>query len=187
MNEYWLKRFDGSIYLCGFMATGKSTVGRRVAELLEMPFVDLDDVITEKEGKTIKEIFEQEGEEYFRKVEWTCLLELTRTYKGIVALGGGALHNQRVVDHLKVHGLLVYLKTPLDVIVERVMRNTKRPIVLDDNGKLKTRDTLFSELKTLYSSREPLYEQAQITLEGNGKSIKKDQAQALVEKIKRYV
>ena len=187
MNEYRLKKFEGSIYLCGFMATGKSSVGKHLAELLDKPFKDLDRVIVEKEGKSIRKIFGEHGEEYFREKEWKYLLELTRTFKGVVALGGGALHNQHVIDHLKVNGLLIFIKTPLELIVERVLRNTKRPMALDEDGKLKSRETLFTELKTLYSSREPLYEQAQITLEGQKGSLKQDQAKKLVEKIKRYV
>lgn len=187
MNDYRLKNFDGSIYLCGFMATGKSSVGKELARLLEKPYTDLDSKIEQQEGRPVKNIFEQKGEAYFRKKEWECLLDLTRTFRGVVSLGGGALHDQRVVDHLKVHGLLIYLKTSLDVIIDRVMRNKKRPIVLNEQGELKSRETLYAELKTLYSEREPLYEQAQITLHGNHNTQKKDQAVKLVEKIKRYV
>lgn len=187
MNEYRIKKFDGSIYLTGFMASGKSAIGRETAKNLEMPFVDLDSVIQRGEGKPIKRIFEEEGEPYFREKEWQYLLELTREFKGVVALGGGALHNQRVVDHLKVHGILVFVKAPMDVIVERVMRNTKRPIVLNAEGKIKSRETLFTELKALYSSRIEYYEQAQVTLEGDGDEPKERQALKLIEKLTRYV
>ncbi len=187
MNEYRLKKFDGSIYICGFMATGKSTIGKLIAQELEKPFTDLDRVISTKENRSIKKIFEQFGEPYFREKEWDYLLELTRSFKGVVALGGGALHNQRVVDHLKVHGILVYIKTPLEVIVERVLRNAKRPIVLDAEGKIKSKETLFTDLKTLYSAREDLYEQAQIKLKSSGYESKEGQARLLIEKLKRYV
>lgn len=187
MNEYRLKKFEGSIFLCGFMATGKSTLAKMLAKELEKPFKDLDKVISMNENCSIKKIFEQFGEPYFREKEWEALLELTRTFKGVVALGGGSLHNQRVVDHLKVHGILVYIETPLDVITERVLRNTKRPIVLNSDGKIKSKETLFTELKALYLSREELYEQAQIKLEGSGNESKEGQVQLLVEKLKRYV
>ena len=187
MNEYRLKKFDGSIYLCGFMATGKSTMGRMIANGLDKPFVDLDHLILRNEGCSISEIFNKYGEEYFREKEWETLLDLTRNFKGVVALGGGALHNQQVVDHLKVHGLLIYIKTPLDVIVERVLRNTKRPIVVNKEGKIKSKETLFKELKALYLSRDPLYEQAQIKMESSGLESKEGQAQLLIEKLKRYV
>lgn len=187
MNEYRLKKFDGSIYLSGFMATGKSVIGRKIAKKLDRPFVDLDSIITQKEGHSIKEIFQLQGEAYFREKEWEYLLELTRKFKGVVALGGGALQNQRIVDHLKVHGILVFIKTPLEVIIERVMHNTKRPIVLDKEGKIKSRETLFTELKALYSSRLEYYEQAQVILESDGYETKEGQAQKLIDKLTRYV
>ena len=187
MNEYRLKKFDGSIYLTGFMATGKSAIGRRIAKMLDKPFIDLDSVITRKEGLSVKEIFHNHGERYFREKEWEYLLELTREFKGVVALGGGALQNQRIVDHLKVHGILVFIKTPMEVIVERVMRNTKRPITLDDEGKIKSRETLFTELKALYSSRLEYYEQAQVILESDGYEAKEGQARTLIDKLTRYV
>ncbi|MEQ9310318.1 MAG: shikimate kinase [Balneolaceae bacterium] len=187
MNEYRLKKFDGSIYVCGFMATGKSTIGKMLAKELERPFVDLDKIISEKERSSIKAIFERFGEPYFREKEWQYLLEITRTFKGVVALGGGALHNQQVIDHLKVHGLLIFLNTPLDVVVERVLRNTKRPIALNSSGKIKSKETLFRELKALYLSRKELYEQAHIKIESTGYETKEAQTQLLIEKLKRYV
>ncbi len=187
MNEYRLKKFDGSIFLAGFMATGKSAIGRMVSKKLEKPFSDLDQVITDKERTSIREIFSNQGESYFREKEWQYLLELTREFKGIVALGGGALQNQRIVDHLKVHGILVFIKTPIEIIVERVMRNTKRPIVLDVEGKIKSRETLFRELKALYSERLEYYEQAQVILESDGYETKEMQAQKLIDKLTRYV
>ena len=187
MNDYRLSKFEDSIFLCGFMATGKSTIGRIISKKLNKPFKDLDRVITEKENSTVKELFELKGERYFREKEWEYLLDLTRNFKGVVALGGGALHNQMIVDHLKIHGLLVYIKTPLDIIVERVSRNTKRPIVLDIDGKIKSRETLFTDLNTLYSKRVDLYEQAQIILDSTGFEKKEEQAQNLIEKLKRYV
>ncbi|GAB5408665.1 MAG: shikimate kinase [Balneolaceae bacterium] len=187
MNEYRLKKFEGSIYICGFMATGKSTIGKMVAKDLEKSFLDLDEVISDKEDSSIKALFEQFGESYFREKEWESLLEITRSFRGVVALGGGALHNQQVVDHLKLYGLLVYIKTPLDIIVGRILRNTKRPIALNADGKIKSKETLFTELKALYLSREALYEQAQIKIESTGFETKERQTQLLIEKLKRYV
>lgn len=187
MNEYRLKKYEGSIYLTGFMATGKSTIGRLVARELERSFADLDNVITTKEKKSIKRIFAEKGEAYFREKEWEYLLELTREFKGVVSLGGGALHNQRVIDHLKLHGIIVFIDTPMDIIIERVLRNTNRPIVLNEKGEIKSKETLYKELKSLYSSRIGLYQQAQITLESIGSESIEGQALQLIDKLKRYV
>ncbi|HBQ60002.1 MAG TPA: chorismate mutase, partial [Balneolaceae bacterium] len=120
MNAERIKKFSGSIFISGFMASGKSTIGRQMAQELELPFYDLDDVIVEKEGRSINRIFEDDGEAYFREKEWQYLLELTQTTKGVISLGGGALQSQRVVDHLKIYGILVFIDTPFSAIVERV-------------------------------------------------------------------
>ncbi len=187
MNLYRLKKFQDSFFLVGFMATGKSSIGKALANELERPFLDLDSYIVEKEGVSISEIFRTKGEGYFREREWKYLLEITQNFKGVVALGGGALHNQQVVDHLKLFGLLIFLKTPIDVIVKRVQRNKKRPIVLNDQGEIKSKETLFNELESLYLSRIDLYNQAQIILESTGFESKNEQAARLIEKLQRYV
>ncbi len=187
MNDYRLKRFQGSIFLTGFMASGKSTIGKLVSESLERSFIDLDAVIEEKEQRSIKEIFSEEGEEYFRMKERECLLDVSKNFVGVVALGGGSLQDQRVIDHLKLFGLLVFIKTPLEVIVDRIMKNTNRPMALDKSGKIKSRETLFTELKSLYLSREGFYSQAQITVESDGYRPKEEIAQILIEKLKRHV
>jgi len=187
MNLYRLKKFAESFFIVGFMATGKSSIGKILAKELDRPFLDLDEYIAQKEGCSIKEIFTSRGEAYFRDREWRSLLEVTQNFRGVIALGGGALHNQQVVDHLKLFGLLVFLKTPMNVIVDRIERNKKRPIVLDEHGEIKSRETLFSELESLYLKREHLYNQAQIILESTGYESKEEQAAKLIEKLQRYV
>jgi shikimate kinase len=187
MNEYRLKKYQQSFYLVGFMASGKSTIGRLLAKTIERPFLDLDAYIVEKEGKSIKQMFDDHGESYFRELEWKALLEVTQNFKGVVSLGGGALHNQQVVDHLKIYGLMIFLKTDLGVTVDRVMRNKKRPIVLNDQGELKSRETLYNELESLYLKRIDLYQQSQIIIESTGNETKDYQVERVVEKLLRYV
>lgn len=187
MNSYRLERFKDSIYVCGFMASGKSTLGKALAKKLEREFRDLDEILVKSEGQSINEIFSEKGEAYFRKKEWEYLLELTRHFKGVVSLGGGALQKQRIVDHLKVNGLLVYLDTPMGEIVDRVMSSDERPILFDKNGKIKSRETLFTELKTLYSERKSFYNQAQITINTTLYSSVDEITEAAIEKIARHV
>ncbi len=187
MNLYRLKRFKESIFLVGFMATGKSSIGKKLADALERPFTDLDEYIVDKEGMSISMMFKEYGEAYFREKEWDSLLEITQNVNGVISLGGGALHNQQVVDHLKLYGLIVFIKTPLNVIVDRVSRNKKRPIVLNEEGEIKSQDILFSELESLYLKRVDLYNQAQVILESTGKETKDEQATRLIEKLQRYV
>ncbi|HBX65675.1 MAG: shikimate kinase [Balneola sp.] len=187
MNSYRLERFKDSIYVCGFMASGKSTVGKSLADKLGREYRDLDAVIEEKEEQSIKEIFEEKGEEYFREKEWEYLLDLTRHFKGVVSLGGGALQNQRIIDHLKVSGILLYLETPMEVIVDRVLESDERPILFNESGKIKSRETLFTELKTLYSGRKTFYKQAQITIDTTLYSSVDEITEAAIEKITRHV
>lgn len=187
MNPRRLENFKGSIFVCGFMASGKSTLGRELAAKLGWPYCDLDNVIEEREQKSIRTIFEEFGEEYFRKKERAYLTELSKTFRGIISLGGGALQNQQVVDHLKLHGLLLYVDTPLEQIVERVRNSTERPILFDKQGKIKNKETLFAELKTLYLGREKFYRQAQISIQTPLFPSVQEMTDAAINKIKRHV
>lgn len=108
-----LKFYDQSLYVTGFMASGKSTLAKALAVELDMDHEDLDHFIEQKEGRSIQAIFDENGEEYFRKKEREYLIELTHNFKGVISLGGGALQDQMIVDHLKVNGLLVCIKAPL--------------------------------------------------------------------------
>ncbi|MEO9886341.1 MAG: shikimate kinase [Balneola sp.] len=187
MNEYRLRQFKGSFYLSGFMGAGKSVIGSILAKELELPFHDLDKYLVHKEGKNIQKIFKENGEKYFREKEWDYLLELTRSFKGVIALGGGALQNQHIVDHLKVNGMLIFLEVPMDVILDRVLRNPKRPIVRNTDGKIKDRESLKKELETLYSLRIEFYKQAEIKVATSGTENKKVVVNRLIEKILNHV
>ncbi|MTI86403.1 MAG: shikimate kinase [Balneolaceae bacterium] len=187
MNDDRLKRYNDSIYLTGFMATGKSTTGKELSKRLEMPFRDLDQIIVNGAGKSIHKVFEEDGEPHFRKLEREYLMELSRVFTGVVALGGGALQNQQIIDHLKLNGLLIYISTPFEIIADRVYKDTERPIVFDKQGKRKDKDTLFKELKTLYSGRKKFYEQAQITIHADRYSSNEKLMEALLLKIKQHV
>lgn len=187
MNEYRLKKFVGSFYICGFMGAGKSAIGSLLAKKLKIPFHDLDKYLVQKEGRKIPVIFEENGEGYFRQKEWEYLLELTRNFKGVVSLGGGALQNQQIVDHLKLNGLLVFLDVPMEIILDRVLRNPKRPIVRKPNGKIKDRESLKKELETLYSSRIEFYKQAEIKVLTSGIERKEVVVERLIEKIIKHV
>ena len=187
MRSNRLERFKGNIYICGFMASGKSTLGKFLADRMEWDYRDLDKVIEEGENMSINKIFRDEGEDYFRKKEQEYLIELSGRFKGIISLGGGALQNQHIVDHLKVSGLLIFVDTPLDTIVERVMESDHRPILFDDKGEIKSKETLFTELKALYSEREKFYKQAQIKLDSSLYPKKEQMIKAAIDKITRHV
>ena len=187
MNDYKLSLYKDSIFICGFMGTGKSTVGKKLAELLEKDFFDLDQEIVNRAGMSIPEIFEQKGEEEFRKLEWKALYDLTQKVKGVIALGGGSLQNQHIIDHLKLYGLLIFLDTPFATILDRIFSDTNRPLLLDDEGNPKSKEQLTEDLNTLMQNRLPYYSQAQISIASDQYSNVDELVIDLKKKIARYV
>jgi shikimate kinase len=148
--------------LCGMMGSGKSAIGRAAGQKLNMSFVDVDALIEQRAGMSIASIFETEGEQAFRQHERETLRKLSDSESRVIGLGGGSLQNQQVVEWIKKNMLLCFIDTPLDVISERVQRNTKRPLLLDEKGRMKPEYEVMKILKALYESRLPLYSQAHI-------------------------
>lgn len=175
------------IFLCGFMGAGKSMIGRRLAKNLDIAFLDLDEKIELKAGQSIPQIFEEAGEAGFRTAERRTLMEVIREYQGVVSLGGGSLQNQHMVDHLKLNGLLVFIETPISVILDRISEDENRPLLLDEQGNPKTKKRLKTELTALYEERLPLYEQAVIKIENDGSRLAAEVVEQLVKKIKNHV
>lgn len=151
-----------AITLCGMMGCGKSAHGRYVARLLDRPFMDLDQVISERFGKAVSEIFAEEGEAVFRAAEREVLAELLQSEKPVIALGGGALQDEAQAREIRQNSILCFIDAPFDSILERVQRNTRRPLLLDENGKLKPEHEIITILQTLDQKRRPLYETAHI-------------------------
>lgn len=175
------------IFLCGFMGAGKSTIGKRLAEKLDVPFWDLDDYIEKEAGKNIPQIFKENGEPEFRNLERQSLLKVIRNYQGIIALGGGSLQNQHMVDHVKLNGLLVFIETPFSIILERITKQNNRPLLLNEQGTLKDKEILEEELKTLYEQRLPYYQQAELTIVNDEKQTTENMVGSLIKKIEYHV
>lgn len=124
-------------FLVGYMACGKTRRGKSMAEELGLPFIDLDAYITEREGKSIPEIFQMEGETGFRKLESLCLREVCDTYDDFVlSTGGGTPCFHDNMDYMNMQGQTLFLDTDVDTITERLVNGKhKRPMVchLADN------------------------------------------------------
>lgn len=141
-----------SIALCGFMGSGKTTVGRKVARLTGLPFIDLDRYIEAQEGMTIPEIFAQHGEPYFRDLETKYVTEISAREEGcVLSLGGGTVLRPENVEIIKRTGLLILLDTPFFRIVKNLSHSTNRPL-LEKEDKL-------AETRRLYQMRKPIYDQ----------------------------
>ena len=150
-----------SIVLCGFMGCGKSTIGSLLAKKCGMAFVDMDKYIEKAEGKTVSEIFEDSGEEYFRMKEREASQELGVKKGLVIAAGGGTLTFPENVEAFKNKCSIILLDIPVEVIKERLKYDTTRPLLaLPDKDEV---------INRLYNERLPLYRAAaDIVVDGAG-------------------
>ena len=137
-----------SLVLTGMMGVGKSTIGRLIAKRLKIKFIDVDKVIEKKEKKTIKRIFEDNGEKYFRKLEEKTTLKILKNNRSVIALGGGAFINKEIRQKVLSSCVSVWLKVDLDKLIKRY-NNDRRPLL--DKKKLNT------DVKKIYQSRKKIY------------------------------
>jgi shikimate kinase len=147
------------IFLVGFMGAGKSTIGPLLAHLLKWNFIDLDQEIEKGENRSISQIFQENGESYFRQLETQALQTLRAKGPSVVALGGGAFVEE--VNRLLICqlGYSVFLDCPLEVIVARCPKDGTRPL-LQSSG----------DLETLYTSRLPYYQKCDFRVDVSSQS-----------------
>ena len=141
-----------NIVLCGFMGSGKSTIGKQLAERLGMRFIDTDTYIEQKEGMTISKIFEEKGEEYFRELELKVCEEISSLKVTVVSTGGGTLLKDANVKAIKKNGTVFLLNVSSNTVLMRLKNDSTRPL-LQRADKEKA-------VKTLLSQRIPLYNRA---------------------------
>ena len=134
-----------TIFLCGFMGCGKTTVGEILAKKLGLPLIDTDAYIVEQEGKSIPDIFAQDGEPYFRKKE---AIRTLCTQNAVISCGGGAMLNPDSADYARKNGAVVLLDESFDTCYGRIQGDTNRPIV-----QRSTRE----ELHQLFDKRSGTY------------------------------
>ena len=138
-----------NIVLCGFMGCGKSTIGKLVAKKTQREFIDLDSFIEEKQGLSIREIFETYGEDYFRNCETDAINELVNKNDVVLALGGGAVLKNKNVELLKSSGKIIFLDVTANTVFSRLKNDTSRPL-------LNTDDKL-AEITKRLNDRLPIY------------------------------
>jgi len=144
------------------MGAGKSTIGRRLARELDLPFADSDELIVARHGP-IEAIFAQDGSAAFREYEFAAVRDLLGGSPAVVALGGGAVTHPPTRELLALSALRVYLEVPLDALLARLRRSgTVRPVL----GEVPTR----TSVQALLAAREPLYREAEIVVPGTRRS-----------------
>jgi len=156
------------IVLLGYMASGKSAVGKALAQKKSMQFIDLDDFIEKKENLSIPEIFENKGEIYFRIKEGDYLLELLNSEKDmIISLGGGTPCYGNNLDFIKNNSFSIYLKASIDTIFNRLRDETSQRPLVSTIGKKNLKEYIAKHL----FERNPFYEKADTTIAVNDKEI----------------
>lgn len=153
------------VYLTGFMGSGKSTIGPIVANSLGWQFYDLDNVIEDKTGMKIKEIFDVYGEDHFRILERKTLLEISENNRIVVSLGGGTIADEKNLKILKKTGLLFYLKLSPVSAYKRLKYKRDRPVLLSEIGEGFTKEDLLKRINILYEKRKIFYEQSNFIIE----------------------
>ena len=152
-----LKRAPG-IYLVGFMAAGKSTIGEALAQELGWPFIDIDLEIERREQLTIAQLFRERGEAVFRDLETAMIRERVNSiragFPSVVALGGGAFVQPRNWELLENNGVTIWLDCPFDVVCRRLNGDVTRPLAQD-----------MPRLAQIFEDRRPLYSRADFRLE----------------------
>ena len=154
-----------NIFLIGPMGAGKSAVGRQLARMLHLDFVDSDDEIELRTGVDIPFVFEKEGEEGFRKREASVIDDLSQRDGIVLATGGGAVVEPQNRNHLGARGFVIYLHTTVDQQLSRTRKGRGRPMLDSDNPR--------AVLEALMAAREPLYREiADLTVETDGRKVR---------------
>jgi shikimate kinase len=145
------------IVLVGLMGAGKSSIGRRLAEKIELPFVDADHEIELAADKTIPEIFKDHGEAYFREGERRVISRLIENGAQILATGGGAFINDETRASIAARGVSLWLKADLALLMKRVMKRADRPLLQNQDPE--------AVMLRLMDQRYPIYAKADVTVE----------------------
>lgn len=156
------KKAPERIFLIGMTGSGKTTVGKQLADRLELPFVDLDDAVTERTHQSIAEIFREHGEFNFRACEAHVLRDLMRRYpRGVIATGGGTPLHFDGMEFMSGNGLVIYLDVDAEHLIARLAEQRHgRPLL--------ERDDWQDFLQELLAERRPIYDRAAVRVEVEG-------------------
>jgi shikimate kinase len=146
-----------TVALVGLMGAGKTTVGRRLAQALGLPFVDADEAISTAAGRSIDDIFAERGECEFRRGERQVIARLLAGPAHVLATGGGAFIDPNTRALMKAQAITIWLRAPLDVLMKRVSRRDHRPLLKEDDPQ--------AVMQRLMDERYPIYAEADLTID----------------------
>ena len=163
-----------NIVLVGFMGTGKTAVGRLLAKSLKMKYISTDELIEDRERRSIKDIFEKSGEPYFRRIEKEVIKKVSQLDRFIIDAGGGVVLAEENMDNLKKNAKIICLKASANTILERTKRYRHRPLLNITDPRAK--------IEELLQARAPLYARADFCLDTNNLT-----PEQVVNEIKRLI
>ncbi|MGI9402248.1 MAG: shikimate kinase [Rhizobiaceae bacterium] len=180
LNQIIVPRLhERSIVFVGMMGCGKSAIGRLVAQALALPYHDADEEIVAAAGMSIPDIFEQFGEDYFRRGENRVVSRLLAEGPTVLSLGGGAFMNEDTRELIDRKGVSIWLKADIDLLMSRVMRRPdSRPLLKDSNPRAK--------MKELLETRTPIYSLANIHVESSRNS-KTETAESVIRSLENWL
>jgi len=152
-----------NLVLFGFMATGKTTVGKILAKKKSYGFVDTDQIIEDETGMKITRIFKEKGEEYFRNLEKETIQKVSKLDENVIACGGGAVLDPVNVEALKMNGELVLLEASIEEIIRRTRNDTSRPLLWGKDSREKA-------IRLLENRRETYHKVAELVIDTTGKT-----------------
>ena len=170
-----IKNCNMPIFFVGMMGSGKTTIGKGIAQILGFKFIDMDTIIEANEKLTIKEIFEQNGEAYFRKKEFELLQEIVKKKNVVISCGGGVFTFEENIKIINENGVSVFLNVDAEILQKRLKHDTTRPM-------LKNGNSVFEILQ----KRLPFYKQAKVIVEFKKSEVKNNVLQC-IESLNSYL
>lgn len=167
-----------NVALTGFMASGKTEIGKKLADILDYTFTDTDELIEMNEGMTINEIFAVYGEEYFRRSEHEQIKRAAESDKNVISTGGGVVLNKRNMDELRRNSVIINLAPSFETIKKRLSRaKDTRPLLKDSTD---------DDIQKRFISRMPFYDDCDIKLVVSDEKTPAEYAEEIADMLKKY-
>ena len=147
-----------NLVFLGMMGSGKSSIGNLVSKKLNLPFIDIDNVIVKNTGMSISEIFEKKGEDYFRNLEEKITLKSLKKIKNVIALGGGGFINDKIRNEILTSHYSFWLKWDESTLIKRIKDSKKRPLAFKSTDR---------EIREIIKNRSKIYSNAQFKINCN--------------------